>query len=65
MQEYLTAKEVCALIPGMTESRLATLRFRGNGPRYRKPTAKTVVYERSEVIEWIEGTVRTGTASTL
>jgi len=58
---YLSPEEVCELIPGMSKGNLAQLRFTGKGPKYRKPTPKTVVYRESEVIEWIENSARTGT----
>jgi predicted DNA-binding transcriptional regulator AlpA len=41
-------------ITGMTVAALAQLRYRGTGPRYYKPTPRTVLYRRSEVIAWIE-----------
>ncbi|MDQ0576473.1 helix-turn-helix transcriptional regulator [Agromyces albus] len=59
---YLTVDEVCELVPGMTKTNLAQLRFNGKGPRYRKPTPKTVLYLESEVIEWVEASARQGTA---
>ncbi|RFA10394.1 hypothetical protein B7R54_15155 [Subtercola boreus] len=60
--EYLSPDEAAAMIPGMTKGALAGLRFTGKGPKYRKPTARTVIYEKSEVIEWIEASARRGTA---
>jgi predicted DNA-binding transcriptional regulator AlpA len=60
---YLTPDQVCELIPGMTKSNLAAMRFRGEGPRYRKPTPKVVVYLESEVVDWLESTARQGTAA--
>jgi predicted DNA-binding transcriptional regulator AlpA len=45
-------------LTGMTLAALAQLRHRGQGPRFYKPTARTVLYRRSEVIEWVEGTAR-------
>ena len=62
MTKYLSPDQVVELIPGMTKGALAQLRFTGKGPRYRKPTPKTVIYVESEVIEWIEDTARYGTA---
>jgi predicted DNA-binding transcriptional regulator AlpA len=44
-------------ITGMSIAALAQLRYRGTGPRYYKPTPRTVLYRRSEVIAWIEGSV--------
>ena len=43
-------------LTGMTLAALAQLRHRGQGPRFYKPTARTVLYRRSEVIEWVERT---------
>ena len=63
MDNYLSIDEVCGIIPGMTKGALAQLRFTGKGPRYRKPTPKTVIYLQSEVLEWIEGSARPGTAA--
>ena len=63
MEKYLTPDQVVDLLPGLSKGQLAQLRFTGNGPRYRKPTPKTVIYVESEVIEWIEATARMGTAS--
>ncbi|TFC85816.1 hypothetical protein E3T24_07745 [Cryobacterium sp. TmT2-59] len=62
MTKYLSPEQVCEIVPGLTKGGLAQLRFTGKGPRYRKPTPKTVVYLESEVIAWIEGSARIGTA---
>ena len=59
--KYLSPEEVCELIPGMTKGTLAQLRLNGNGPTFRKPTPKKVIYKESEVIAWIESTARTTT----
>lgn len=58
---YMSPKEVAAMIPGMTVSNLAQLRFKGQGPKYMKPSPKICVYDRADVIEWLESTKRTGT----
>ena len=63
MDKYLSPDQVAAQIPGLTKTQLAQLRFTGKGPRYRKPTPKTVLYLESEVIEWIENSARFGTAA--
>lgn len=63
MTKYITPGQVCELIPGMTTNRLAQLRFTGQGPKFLKPTARTVVYRESDVIEWLEASERTSTAS--
>jgi len=59
---YLSPDEVCTLVPGMTMTKLSQLRVTGRGPRYRKPTPKTVIYLESDVVEWIEATARTRTS---
>lgn len=63
MTSYLSPDQVVELIPGMTKTNLSQLRFTGKGPRYRKPTPKTVLYLESEVIDWIESSARSGTAA--
>ncbi|AZS48397.1 helix-turn-helix transcriptional regulator [Microbacterium oxydans] len=62
MEKYLTADQVCELIPGMTKSNLGQLRFTGKGPKFLKPTPRTVVYRESDVIAWLEASERTSTA---
>lgn len=60
--EYLTPEQVCEIVPGMTKSNLAQLRFKGQGPTFYKPSPRLVIYKKDAVIEWIESTARTGTA---
>lgn len=62
LRHYISVEEVCALIPGMTRSGLSQLRFKGQGPKFYKPTPKKVVYEVGEVMEWLESTQQSGTA---
>lgn len=59
--EFLSPDAVVGIAPGMTERRLADLRYAGGGPRFFKPTRKTVLYRRSDVIEWIEANAFTRT----
>ncbi|MDQ1130235.1 AlpA family transcriptional regulator [Microbacterium sp. SORGH_AS_0888] len=59
---YLTPKEAADLIPGMTTSTLAQLRFKGQGPKFLKPTPRKVVYRERDVIDWLEASERTSTA---
>lgn len=59
---YLTPEQTCELVPGMTKSNLAQLRFTGKGPKFLKPTPRTVVYRERDVIEWLEASERTSTA---
>ncbi len=55
MDKLLTPQQVCDVIPGMTPAKLAQLRFNGGGPRFLKPTARTVVYRESAVSAWLDG----------
>ena len=59
---YLPPERVCEIVPGMTKTNLAQLRFKGTGPRYYKPTPRVVLYREDDVIEWIESSARTSTA---
>ena len=46
----------------ISESNLAQLRFRGLGPKFLKPTPRTVLYRQSELDAWLERSERTSTA---
>lgn len=59
---YLSPTEVTELIPGMTKGNLAQLRFKGQGPAYRRVTPKTIVYRLSDVLAYVESTARQGTS---
>ena len=50
-------------ITGLSVAALAQLRYQGTGPRFYKPTPKTVLYKRSEVIAWVEASAQTRTGS--
>lgn len=63
MEKYITPEQVCELVPGMTKSNLARLRFIGQGPKFLKPTPRTVVYRERDVIDWLEASERTSTAA--
>lgn len=62
MDTYISPDQACKLIPGMTKTNLAQLRFTGKGPRFLKPTPRTVVYRERDVIEWLEASEHTSTA---
>lgn len=51
--EYLNPEQAGEYLH-MTVGHLAQLRYRGEGPRYRKPTAKTVLYRLSDLNEWLD-----------
>lgn len=53
MGEFLTIDEVLALVPCMTRANLATMRHDRRGPRFYKPTARTVLYDRGSVLDWV------------
>lgn len=55
--EWLSPSQVCEVIPGMTATLLQRMRDAGKGPRYAKPSAKTVVYSRSDVDAWVRSTL--------
>ncbi|KAB1867712.1 hypothetical protein F6A08_05825 [Microbacterium algeriense] len=55
--EWLSPLQVCDVIPGMTVTLLQRMRDAGKGPRYAKPSPKTVVYSRSDVDAWVRSTL--------
>lgn len=59
-EEFVQPSEVSE-ITGMSVGALAQLRYQGTGPRFYKPTPRTVLYKRSEVVAWIEESARTST----
>lgn len=50
-------------ITGLSVPALAQLRYKGNGPRFYKPTERTVRYRRGEVVAWLEASSRQQTGS--
>jgi predicted DNA-binding transcriptional regulator AlpA len=59
---YLSPDQVAAMLPGISRGQLAQLRFRGDGPPYRKPTPRTVLYVEAEVIAWVEAALAHGSS---
>ena len=53
--DYLSIEEASGL-SRVSPDGLAQLRYKGRGPRYLKPTPKTVLYRRSDVLAWLEST---------
>ncbi|MEV8252388.1 AlpA family phage regulatory protein [Rhodoglobus sp. NPDC076762] len=49
-------------ITGMSIAALAQMRTRGRGPRFYKPTERTVLYKRSEIMAWLESSAQSCTA---
>ncbi|MFT4051115.1 MAG: hypothetical protein QM677_02555 [Microbacterium sp.] len=62
MTKYLTPPEVTERWPFLAVGQLAQLRFTGKGPKFLKPTPRTVIYREADVIEWLEASERTSTA---
>jgi len=62
-ERYISPKQVCELVPGMTESRLRQRRHLGLAPAFVKPTPRTVVYKLSEVTRWLSDSEQTTTAA--
>jgi hypothetical protein len=60
--DYIQPVEV-EEITGISVGALAQLRYHGAGPRFYKPTPRTVLYKRSEVLAWIEASVQTRTGA--
>ncbi|MEE8684884.1 MAG: hypothetical protein SOI64_07575 [Bifidobacterium mongoliense] len=46
----------------MSKGQLAQLRFTGKGPKFLKPTPRTVLYRKGDIDAWLDGSVRTTTA---
>ena len=53
-RKWLSPAQVCAVVPVLTVRHLEYLRGEGRGPRYFKPTLKTVLYAESDVHAWVE-----------
>ena len=51
--EWLTLPQAATLMR-MTRAAIAQLRYRGVGPKFYRLSAKTILYKRSEVTEWME-----------
>ncbi|MBN7792394.1 helix-turn-helix transcriptional regulator [Microbacterium esteraromaticum] len=54
---WLSPAEVCEVIPGMTVTLLSRMRDAGKGPRYAKPSPKTVVYALADVNAYVRSTM--------
>jgi hypothetical protein len=55
--EFIQPAEVVELT-GLSIGALAQLRHQHKGPRYYKPTARTVLYKRDEVLAWVEASAQ-------
>ena len=57
----LTVTEAAEYIP-MQRGQLAQLRYTGKGPRFFKPTPRTVLYRKKDIDDWLAASVCTSTA---
>jgi predicted DNA-binding transcriptional regulator AlpA len=61
MDDEFVQPVVVGEITGLSNAALAQLRYNGRGPRFYKPTPRTVLYKRSEVLAWVEASAQTNT----
>lgn len=61
MEKYLSPAQVCEMVPSLTIDALAQMRYRGDGPRFIKPSARRVVYAESAITEWLNARVHSST----
>jgi hypothetical protein len=62
-ETYITPEQVHEKWPFLSVTHLSQLRFKGQGPKFLKPTPRTVIYRESDVIAWLEASERTSTAA--
>jgi len=62
MEEEFIRPATVGEITGMSIAALAQMRTRGRGPRFYKPTERTVLYKRSEIMAWLESSAQSCTA---
>ena len=60
-EPFISIDDVLTLAPGITRNHLAQLRYTGGGPRFYKPTPRTVLYRKSDILAWLAASVRTST----
>lgn len=51
--DFMTPAAVAALT-GISTGALAQMRYDRKGPRYFKPTPRSVLYRRSDIVAWVE-----------
>jgi len=61
VETYLSPEQVCELIPGMSPTLLRQMRYRGDGPRFIKPSPRKVIYTESAIAEYLEARVHSST----
>ena len=58
MEQLLTPEQVTKLT-GIKPAALAQLRYTGKGPKFLKPTERTVLYRERDVEDWLNASERT------
>ncbi|WP_344090525.1 helix-turn-helix domain-containing protein [Microbacterium deminutum] len=53
-EEWLSLTQAAELTH-LSKAALAQLRYRGGGPIFYRLSGKTILYRRSQIIEWMEG----------
>ena len=61
MDEDFVSPETVSKVTGLSLAALGQLRYQGRGPKFYKPTPRTVRYRLSEVIAWMEASAQTRT----
>ena len=59
---FLNIDQALEFMPGFTKGHLAQLRYTGKGPKFYKPTPRTVLYRKTDILQWLESSVKTSTA---
>jgi predicted DNA-binding transcriptional regulator AlpA len=63
MEEEFISPAAVEKLTQITVPALAQLRYLGKGPRFYKPTPRTVLYRRSEVLEWVYASAQMSTGA--
>lgn len=63
--KLLTPEQLCEIIPGTSKQYWATLRFKGQGPKFIKPSPRTVLYRLSTVMSWLDAREFQGNAEVI
>ena len=61
LKNKLRSPEAAAYV-GLSESTLAKMRLRGDGPEYSKAGPRIVIYDRARLDEWLDRSLRRSTS---
>ena len=56
-EPFIQAREAGQIV-GLSVAALAQMRYLGEGPVYYRPTPRTVLYRRSDMICWVEASAQ-------